>query len=74
MELLNDIKMLQQILNYCHQLNDKVIDKNNLIYEYEIWYNTHININMQYLNNKISTQENSSLFKQIFFCRILLQW
>ncbi len=61
MVLLNDIKMLQQILNYFHLLNDRVINKSNLIYEYEILYNMHININMQYLNNKIPIEKKITL-------------
>jgi hypothetical protein len=65
-ELLNDIEMLQQILNYYHLLNDKVINKNNLIYEDEILYNMHINISMQYLSNKIPIGMNC--FKGKVFC------
>jgi hypothetical protein len=65
--LLNDIKMLQQILNYFHLLNDKVINKNSLIYEYEILYNMHININMQYLNNKIPDREKRYFIEKIDF-------
>jgi hypothetical protein len=59
--------MLQQILNYFHLLNDKVINKNSLIYEYEILYNMHININMQYLNNKIPDREKRYFIEKIDF-------
>ena len=49
---LNGREMWRQRLNYFHQLNDIMKPKNSLEYVYEILCNMHININMQYLNNK----------------------
>lgn len=60
---LNGTEMLLQRSNCSHRLNGTMTDRNNSIYEYERLYNMHININMQYLDNRISKSKKNNRFQ-----------